>query len=356
MKIIRTVILIQLLITLAASAHETVHWETVKKIREEGFGNSHVMEDVSWLTDVFGPRVSRSPSYIAAVRWAKKRLEHYGLRNVHLESYEFGTGWQNDLTSAHMVSPQYMPIMAYPPSWSAGTDGKVRGSVVYINFDDIESEEDLSAFVGELGGSIVFTKSKRDLTPNFKPDAVILTKERLDEMARHAFPSPQSQERPQTRKEGFPRSKIIEFLSTQGVAVIVAPDRIYDDGTVMVTNVAGRPWERGILQRPTELVMAAEHYNRIMRILEKDIPVTLDIEVTVSVINEDLLDYNLLADIPGTDLADEVVMLGAHLDAHGAATGAEDNATGAAQVMEAARTVRGGWTPGIPILTRPGGE
>ena len=155
MKTIRKVILIQLLITLAASAQETVHWETVKKIREEGFGNSHLMEDVSWLTDVFGPRVSRSPSYIAAVRWAKERLEHYGLRNVHLESYEFGTGWQNDLTSVHMVSPQYMPIIAYPPSWSAGTDGKVRGPVVYINFDDIESEEDLSAFVGELGGSIL---------------------------------------------------------------------------------------------------------------------------------------------------------------------------------------------------------
>jgi Zn-dependent M28 family amino/carboxypeptidase len=105
----------------------------------------------------------------------------------------------------------------------------------------------------------------------------------------------------------------------------------------MVTKVAGRPWEEGALQHPPELVMAVEHYNRIMRILEKDIPVTLDVEIAVSVIDDDPLDYNLIADIPGTDLADEVVMLGAHLDAHGAATGAEDNATGAAQVMEAAR-------------------
>lgn len=337
MKTIRNVILIQLLLTLTSYAQETVHWETVRKIREEGVGNSHVMEDVSWLTDVFGPRVSRSPSYIAAVRWAKERLENYGLKDVHLESYEFGTGWQNDLTSVHMVSPQYMPIIAYPPSWSAGTDGKVRGPAVYINIDAIESQGDLSAFAGKLAGSIVFTRPKRLLEPNFKPDAVLLTRERLDEMARPVFPSPQSEEVPETKEEDFRRSKIIEFLAAEGVAAIVRPDRVYDDGTVMVTNVPGRLWESGSLQRPTELVMAAEHYNRIMRILEKDIPVTLDVEVKVSVIGDDRLDYNLIADIPGTDLADEVVMLGAHLDAHGAATGAEDNATGAAQVMEAAR-------------------
>ena len=334
---IRHVILIQLLATVTTYAQETVHWETVRKIREEGLGNSHIMEDVSWLTDVFGPRVSRSPSYIAAVRWSADRLDEYGLKNVHLESYEFGTGWQNELTSVHMVSPQYMPIIAYPPSWTAGTEGKVRGSAVYVNFDEIESERDLSALAGKLRGSFVLTKPKRVLTPNFQPDAVLLTKERLDEMARPVFPSPPSEEGPETKQQGFPRSKILEFFAVEGVAAIVRPDRVYDDGTVMVTNVPGRLWERGSLQRPTELVMAAEHYNRILRILEKEIPVTLEVEVRVSMIDDDHLDYNLIADIPGSDLAEEVVMLGAHLDAHGAATGAEDNATGAAQVMEAAR-------------------
>ena len=337
MKIKSPFIIVKLFILSSLFAQEHVHWDVVQKIREEGIHHSHIMEDVSWLTDVFGPRLSKSPSYIAAAKWVKGKLEAYGLENVRLEPYAFGIGWQNDFTSVHMVSPQYMPIIAYPLSWSAGTKGKVRGPVAYINFDEIKTEADLSKYRGKIKNTIVFSRPKRLLLPNFLPDAVILTKEQLDEMARPVFQSQETQKRNRPKSDRLPRSEILEFLAAQGVSVLVAPDRVYDDGTVMVTKVAGKPWANGRLQHPTELVMAAEHYNRIMRILEKGLPVEMEVEIKVSVFDENPMDYNVIAEIPGSDLGNEIVMLGAHLDAHGGATGAEDNATGVAQVMEAAR-------------------
>ncbi len=114
MKIKSPIIIIQLIIISSVLAQEHVHWDVVQKIREEGIHHSHIMEDVGWLTDVFGPRLSGSPSYFAAAKWVKGKLEAYGLENVRLEPYAFGTGWQNDFTSVHMVSPQYMPIIDFP--------------------------------------------------------------------------------------------------------------------------------------------------------------------------------------------------------------------------------------------------
>jgi len=122
---------------------EPVYWDVVQKIMNEAFENSHVMENASWLTDVFEPRNAGSSSYLKAAEWVKQRLQEYGLSNIELDPFEFGIGWENEYTSVHMMKPQYMPVIAYPPMWSAGTNGKVRGLVVYINFDEIKSEENL---------------------------------------------------------------------------------------------------------------------------------------------------------------------------------------------------------------------
>ncbi len=329
------------LLSASVMAQEKIYWDVVEKIREEGFQNSHIMEDVSYMTDVYGPRLPKSPSYLAAAKWVKTKFEEYGLSNVTLDPYEFGIGWQNEYTSVHMMSPQYMPLIAYPQSWSAPTNGKVRGAVIFMNFQEISSLSDLDPFKGKLKGAIVFTEPKRDLAPNFQPDAVILSKEQLDRMA-----STQIKVQKQDRKDrhndrtGVQRRTIIDFLIEEGAVAVVVPERVYDDGVVMVTKVPGRPWEEGAPQQATELVMAAEHYNRIMRIMAKGIPVEMEVEIRVTYSEENLKDYNVIAELPGTDLADEVVMVGGHLDAHAGATGAEDNATGAAQVLEAARILK----------------
>jgi len=322
----------------SAVNNEPIYWNIVQKIIKEGFENSHIMEDVSYLTDVFGPRLAKSPSYLAAVKWAAKKFEEYGLKNVHLEPYKFGVGWSLEYVSVHMISPQYMPLIAYPKAWSSPTKGKVRGPVVFINFEEITTEKDLLPYKGKLKQAIIFSSPQRILKPNFTPDAVLLSKERLDEMAQIPITASQSEaKKPYHRPSKFSRQKIIDWLLSEGTAAIAEPSPVYDDGTVMVTKVAGRPWHKDAPQPATELVLAAEHYNRIMRILEKGIAVKMEVEIKATLIDNDLIDYNLIAEIPGTDLADEVVMVGAHLDAHLSGTGAEDNACGAAHVMEAAR-------------------
>jgi hypothetical protein len=140
-----------------APAQEPIYWDVVQKIMDEAFDSSQVMENASWLCDVFGPRNTKTSTYIESAKWAKKRLEEYGLSNTRLEPYEFGVGWSNEYTSVHMISPQYLRIIAYPAAWSAGTDGKIRNKVTYINFSGIAKESDLDQFRENYGMTHLFT-------------------------------------------------------------------------------------------------------------------------------------------------------------------------------------------------------
>ena len=337
---------IMVLIATSVSAEEEVHWDVVDKIMEEAFENSQVMENASWLTDVFGPRNAKSPSYIAAAEWAKERLEEYGLSNARLEPYEFDVGYVNEYISVHMMAPRYMPIIAYPATWSAGTKGKVRGPAIYINFDEITSEADLEQYRGKLQNAVIFTRPKQGITPHFEPMAERFTKKQLDEMAKIPVGArvPERRRGRRPDRDRLSRQQIIDFVFAEGAAAIVRTDGRNDFGTVAVENIGytleTRLWEKDTPFRPTELVMAAEHYNRIMRILEKDLPVEMELEVRVSFTTDDPYDYNVVAEIPGTDLADEVVICGGHLQANPAGTGAADNAAGAVVSMEAVRILK----------------
>ena len=137
--------------TISVYAQEQVHWDVVDQIMDEAFESSEAMENASWLVDVFAPRNTKSPGYIAAAEWAVERLREYGLTNARLEPYEFGVGYVTEYVSVHMMSPQYMPIIAYPATWSAGTDGKIRGPAIYMNFDEIISAADLEPYRGHIG-------------------------------------------------------------------------------------------------------------------------------------------------------------------------------------------------------------
>ncbi len=335
-----------LLVASSSSAQEPVYWDVVQKIMEEEFENSDVMENVSWITDVFGSRNVNTPSYIAAGEWAKGRLEEYGLLNAALEPYEVGFGYMNEYTSVHMMSPQYMPIIAYPATWSAGTDGKVRGQVIYINFDEITSEAGLRQYRGKLRNAIIFTRPQQEITPHFEPMAERYTKEQLDEMAKIPVGPRVSEESssPMPREDRISRQQIIDFVFGEGAAAIVRTDGRNDFGTVAVENTSYetemRPWEKNVPPIHTELVIAAEQYNRIMRILEKGIPVEMEVELKMTFFRDNPNDHNVVAEIPGTDLAHEIVMLGGHLQANPAGTGAADNAFGVVASMEAVRILK----------------
>ncbi len=225
-----------------SEAQEPVYWDVIQKIRVEGFNHSQIMKIASYITDVHGPRLANSPSYQRAAEWAKQQFEEFGLSNVHLDSYgEFGVTWSNEYTSVHMMTPEYMPIIAYPNTFSSGTNRKVRGQAVFININSISSRADLNAFRGKLRDAVVFIDPKVEMSPHFDPIAVRYTEEQLDELSQAVITPPeQGQINPRRVQSGLSRDEIIDFLFSEGTATIVSPDRREDYGTVEVSEVPGR--------------------------------------------------------------------------------------------------------------------
>ena len=253
-----------------------------------------------------------------------------------------------------------MPLIAYAVSSTRGTDGKVRSNAVYVNTREIFSEADLEKYRGKLRGKVVLTMPRPQLKLDFEPRAVRASTEMLDDMAEMRIIPPKENEtvnitrdeyeallRGDVPKRPLPSTKINEFFENEGVAVLIAPSRNsvktgldgpFDKGTVGLFR--GRPVPLGGHKPLPRMSMAAEHYNRIMRLLEKGFDVEMEVEIRVTFHEDDLEDYNVIAEIPGTDLKDEIVMLGGHFDGMFGGTGATDNATGAAMVMEAFRILK----------------
>jgi carboxypeptidase Q len=327
------------------SAEEKVYYDVVQKIMEFEFNNSDVMENSDWLCNVFGPRNFKTPTYRKSAEWVKDKLIGYGLTNARLEPYEFGNGWDIDYVSVHMVAPQYWPIIAYPALWSSGTDGKVRAQVIHIDFDSITSEKELEQYRGKLKDRIVFIKPIQKISPHFEALPVTWTKERLDERGKIPIAPRTTEEhrRYRSEAESHLRQKIIDFVFEEGAVAIAHPDGEHYYGTVAGNeryHEIERLWDVNAPPQPTEIVLAVEHYNRIMHILEKDIPVEMEIEVRTTVYKGDPHDHNVVAEIPGTDLAHEIVICGAHLQSLPIGTGAIDNVAGVVVAMEAMRILK----------------
>ncbi len=334
------------------SAEEKVYYDVVQKIMDFEFANSHVMENASWLCDVYGPRSAKSPSYRQAAEWCVERLKSYGLENAHLEEYEFGNGWDMEFVSVHMVSPRYMPIIGFPVMWSAGTDGRVRASVVHVNFEEITSEADLEQYRGKLKDRILLISPKQEITPHAMSHPATASKEQLDELSKIPLaPRVSPLDLIRQRNEGrggqsdgdrISKQKIVDFVFAEGAIAIVRPDGRHSYGAVAPSgyNRIDRPWRTELPAQPTQLVLAVEHYNRMMRILEKDIPVEMEIEIRTKFHRGDPNDFNVIAEIPGTDLAHEIVVLGGHLESVPVGSGAIDNAAGSTTSIEAIRILK----------------
>ena len=333
---------------------EPVDHEMVAKMRDEGFRRSQVMELVGYMTDVFGPRYANTPAYDQAAHWAKERFEEFGLDNVVVEPWgEYGLGWENNFTSVHMLTPQYQPMIAYPEPDTHGTEGKVRGEVVFIDTHQIFNDSDLASYRGELNGKIVFTQPKRQLELNFEPDAVRLSDEELGEMARldiervaeaaeEAEAGGYGEDRRRSGPRPLSRERLEAFFESEGVSVLASPGRSntgpMDKGTVLVSGSHRTPV--GETPPMTAIIVAPEHYNRVMRVLEKGIDVEMEVEIRNTFHDDDPLDYNIIGEIPGSDLAHQIVLIGGHYDGEPSGTGATDNAAGAASVMEAMRILK----------------
>ncbi|HLF64620.1 MAG TPA: M20/M25/M40 family metallo-hydrolase [Saprospiraceae bacterium] len=306
-------------------------------IRKHGIEKSKVAEIASWITDVYGPRLTGSPMLDKATEWATTTMRSWGMSNVHLEEWgPFGRGWELEHFEMHATSSGgYWPVLAYPKAWSPSVSGE--GEVIYL---DANTEEELKSYEGKLAGKFVLLDTIRPLVERFDPLATRHEAESLLELANQGLPTPRPR-RDFTRRQGGFNFNSAMWILLQKEKPLAVLDRGYkgDYGTVFVqgARVEGGSVRDDTTQIIPQVTLSVEHYNRIFRLLNKGVMTTLSLDMRARYTNEDDMEHNIIAEIPGSDLGDKVVMFGAHFDSWHSGTGATDNGVGSAVMMEVAR-------------------
>ena len=337
---------------IAQAPPEQIDLAVLNRIKQEELNHSQIMNTVGYLTDVIGPRLTGSPGLKKAQAYALDRLREFGAVNAHLEPWgPFGRGWSLAGFTCNMITPTFSSLIAYPKAWSPGTNGAVRGEVVYL---DVKTEADLAKYKGKLKGRIVLLSPARPVEPNFAPLAQRTTDEELLKLA-NAKPATEGSQRFQMSPEQRARVELNyqkwQLLYAEGVAVVLEPGS-GDGGVVYVTRASipspvdlpseqrPQPWDSNKPRVIPQVVVAAEHYNRMIRLLGRGVPVEMEVNINARFHDQDPMSANVIAEIPGTDLKDEVVMFGGCLDSWTAGTGATDNAAGAAVALEVIRLLK----------------
>jgi carboxypeptidase Q len=339
-------------ILLAQERPELMDYPMISAIRDEELSHSQVMDHVSWLADVFGPRLTGSPGHRQAAEWAQKKFAEWGLVNVRKETWAFGKSWSLTRFSAHMIEPQIQPLIGFPKSWTPSTNGTVTGEVMRV---DLSSEADFEKYRGKLAGKIVLTQPLREVK---MLDGIVVSRWN-DALYKEAEATPLAllaREGPPRRTGPTLAEKTQQFFAREGVLAqfdrggdqFVPGDNQMswrteraDGGTIFVTNGGPHDNDRAGKDLVPQITLAVEHYNRMLRILDKKIPVKAELNVQAKFLDEtEPNGFNVIADLPGGQLPNEVVLLGAHLDSHHSSTGATDNAAGSAVMMEAMRILK----------------
>jgi carboxypeptidase Q len=361
------------------SAQEHIDLEVVYRIKSEAFAGSKVMDTLFWLTDANGPRLTNSPGLRSAQDWAVRTLQGWGATNPRLEKWgTFGRGWSMSRFSTSMVAPTYTPLLAIPKAWSGGTEGPLTAEVVLAPlFLPSERAEmyDLNKVAarikkyseehkGQFRGKVVLLEKARELELPSEVPSIRYDDAKLAALV--AAPEPVALgplEWPVTKLPSDP-AKIREFFASmplpieddyfvrrnaaytplwtffraEGVAAVFMTDRRGDGGLLFAESVSG--WTPKSPPPPPVIVLSPESYGRIARLMDKKIPVKVDVDLQVHYYEDALDGFNVIAELPGGKKKDEVVMLGGHLDSWHAGTGATDNAAGSAVVLEAFRILK----------------
>jgi len=336
---------------LVVAAEERPDQGVFWKIRQEGTANSHILSTLHMLTDVYGPRLTGSPNLKAAGEWAMQQMRTWGMTNAHLEPWDFGhPGWVNERLVAHLVSPVKDALVVEALSWTPGTNGVARAAAVQITLPPQPiTQGDLTVYLegikATVKGKIVLVGPHVIVPVTF--NAVPLRREDADVQTqmntppaivaagpRGQGPAPDaSTPRPLTNNQV--QEQLNQFLVANGALV-----RINDAGRDHGQIRAFQNQTYDVAKAPPTVVMRNEDYGRISRLLADKRTVELEFEIVNRTYPEGRTNYNVVAEIPGGDKAQEVVMLGGHLDSWHSATGATDNAIGCAIMMEAARIIK----------------
>ncbi len=332
-------------------APEAVDTAAVSQIIDEGMNRSQVMQTLLELTEINGPRLTWSPGYDRAVDWVIGRMNSLGLADAHVERWApLGVGWSLRKFSANVTAPYAFPLHAYPRAWSNGTDGIVRADLVHI---EAATDSALELYRGTLKGRFVLLGDSVRYEHGFAPAASRETDSSLLALANAGT------ERRSRRPGGVPGGRMqrrlmamrqLQLCQEEKVAGILFPSRS-DVGIIEVYSVTvpdhpdtpfanrSRAYDRIRKELVPQVSVSADHYNRMLRLVRAGRKVTLELSLAVEMTRPDS-GANVVAEIPGTDLKDEIVMVGGHLDSWHGATGATDNGSGVATSLEVMRIIK----------------
>lgn len=344
-------------------AQERIDQEVNARIREEAEKNSQIMRTMHYLTDVYGPRLAGSPNYKKAAEWAVKQMEEWGLRNGHLEPFPFVNadgsprpGWLNERFAGFITSPVKDSLVGEVLAWTPSTKGTVTAEAVLLEPPSNPTKGEFATWLADAkqraAGKIVLVGAPTSVPVNFNPPPL----RRDDEALQRQFnPDPSAAAAPgggrgDGRGRGRGRGPTTPDPDRMTAAQVNAAisQLMLDAGVAVRLNDAGRAHGQirafqnntyDITKAPPTVVLRNEDYGRIARLIQGGHQVTLEFTIVNQTYPEGSTQYNAIAEIPGTDKADEVIMLGGHLDSWHSATGATDNATGCAVMMEAARII-----------------
>jgi carboxypeptidase Q len=336
-------VLVALTVLLAASplgaaaparpAAESVDLTVLSRIRQEALERSQAWDTAAHLTDVIGARLTGTPRARLANEWTRDRLTSWGLKNARLEPWTgFGNGWTYTNAWLRMSAPEAVSIPALPKAYTPGTKGPVKGRALRVELDTPEKRE---AQKGKLAGTILLLQPAKELPAPSERPVHRLRPDELEEL-RKVESKPARDRRAEIAKRIGAMRGLRDYLPAEGVLATVEPSEREGGGIG-----AGRGGSRvaGESVGVPALTVAPEHYNRLARLAEAGQPVELELAVDATFL-PDAETFNTIAEIPGTDLADELVVIGAHLDSWHGGTGAQDNAAGVTAVMEAARVIQ----------------
>ncbi len=346
-KIQRHVLVVAILVVFAVSTfgqQPKVDLEMAAKIREEGLQRSQVMDIVGYITDVLGARLTLSADMKRAQAWAKAKMEEIGLVNTVIEPFmDYGVSWDNEYFSLHMLEPDYQPMVGFPLTHTPGTAGRIVCPAVIA---DIQLKSELPKFQGKLAGAAVLATPPFEITQEDLARGVDrLNDEDLKNLEEAVIQTPRRRRAPPgpPNPDLLKPEELMAFFKAEGALAVLR----CDGGKLGAVRGFSRPGTRddkwsleASLASVPIVAVTPEHYNRMYRILKRDIPVKVEIEIRNRLGEMAEKACNVLGEIPGTDLKDEVVMIGAHLDCWQASPNASDDASGCAVALEAARILK----------------
>jgi carboxypeptidase Q len=321
---------------------------TIQKIRTEGLEKSQVMDIAFNLTDKSGNRLANSEGYTRAANYAKDVLTKNGAVNAVIAPWgEFGKGWDLEKMYFALTAPYYKPLLAWPKAWTAGTNGLKNATMLIVDAKDSIA---LMAYKGQLKGKIIILDADNTYKQSFKADAARHTDEALAAMEAAQLVVTKAPDTAQQRRmremqaQRMAPQRVMNLLKSmaieEGAVAMLTTSTRNHDGTIFAQGGGG--YKGTDAPNFLDLAMSVEDYNTILRLAKSGTTVKADLEVKTKFHTKDLKGYNVLAEIPGTDplLKDEVVMIGAHLDSWQSGTGATDNASGSAVMIEAMRIIK----------------